>query len=51
MHEVSVIGLKLEGSVGSAVAELLPMSLIAAVFQACGTDDVDQQRLKSSTKE
>ena len=48
IHDVSAIGLKLEGVDGVSMAELFPSSLIPAVFQARGIVLVTQQQLKRS---
>ena len=47
---IRAICLKLEGVVASSVAELLPISLMAAVFHADGIVAVVQQWLKRSTR-
>ena len=47
MQGVSVIGLKFDGIEGSSRAELLPISLIAAIFQSFGTTEFDQQLNRS----
>ena len=42
IHDVKAIGLKLDGDEGSSLAEPLAISLIDAVFHACGIVDVCQ---------
>ena len=49
-HEVRAIGRKLVGDGGSASAELFAISLTAASFQAEGTVECNQQKLKMSCK-
>ena len=55
MHDVSAIGLKLDGDEGSSLANPLVISLMDAVFHACGIVDVCQHRLyrlnRACTKE
>ena len=50
MHDVSAIGLKLPGLVGSSAAELLGVSLITADFHSLGLTDWVQQMLKRWSK-
>ena len=50
MHDVSAIGLKLPGLVGSSAAELLGISLITADFHSLGMTDWVQQMLKRWSK-
>ena len=50
MHDVREIGLKLGGNEGSSLADSLAISLMDAVFHACGTVDVCQHRLYRSNR-
>jgi hypothetical protein len=47
-HDVRAIGRKLDESIESLMAELFPISLIAANFQQDGTVEVDQHNWKKS---
>ena len=42
-HDVSAMGWKLDGDVGSSAAEIFPINLIAAIFHWDGICDWDQQ--------
>ena len=42
MHDVNAIGLKLDGDEGSSLADPLAISLMDAVFHACGIVEVCQ---------
>ena len=50
MHDFSAIGLKFDDDEGSSLADPLAISLIVAVFHACGTVDVIQHRLYKSNR-
>ena len=49
MHDVSAMGQKLDGDVGSSIVEGFAISLMAAIFHWVGITDCDQQVLKRST--
>ena len=50
MHDVTAMGWKLDGDVGSSIAEGFSISLMAAIFHWVEITDCDQQVLKRSKR-